>query len=87
MPANAESCARYRQRLKNRALHALGGFWPVCRDCGADEGLQFAHVKPTELNGCSRGLTRRCLDVLRHIDCYVLLCDECHKEFDKRVPF
>jgi hypothetical protein len=58
-----------------------------CENCGVKgktnkEGipsLEFAHIKPTGLNGRGRGQTQRVLDIERHPDAYRLLCKECHR--------
>ena len=71
----------YIARLKARCLALVG---PSCRGCGSDLGLQFAHIKPTELSGGNgRGRIERYLDVLRHPDCYAVLCRSCHLSFDQ----
>lgn len=51
--------------------------------CQTTSNLQFAHIKPTGLNGMGRGYTERVLDIMDNIECYMLLCIECHKEFDR----
>ena len=47
--------------------------------------LQFAHVhgKETGLKGSGRGQYYRLKDVFDHPDCYVLLCVDHHKEYDR----
>jgi len=47
--------------------------------------LQFAHVhgKETGLKGSGRGQYYRLKDVFDHPDCYVLLCVDHHREYDK----
>lgn len=44
--------------------------------------LQFAHCKPTELKGHSRGRKERIADIRRHPNHYRLLCIDCHQELD-----
>jgi len=46
--------------------------------------LEFAHLpgKPTGLCGRNRGSRAVYLDVIRHPQCYVLLCHECHALLD-----
>lgn len=63
-----------------------------CVKCGATRSkkklrgkigpLEFAHLKPTGLNGRNRGSKAVYLDVIRHPECYVLLCHECHALLD-----
>ena len=45
--------------------------------------LQFAHLKPTGLSGPKRGRKERLSDVLNNPDCYALLCEDHHEDFDK----
>ena len=47
--------------------------------------LQFAHIhgKETGLKGSGRGQYYRLKDVFDHPDCYVLLCIDHHREYDK----
>lgn len=45
--------------------------------------LEFAHIKPTTLNGRGRGQSRRYLDIKRNPTSYRLLCKACHKLFDR----
>jgi len=55
-----------------------------CQTCGSTDRLEFAHLRPTGLNGMGRGFNRRVLDVLRHPRSYRLLCRSCHDAFDGR---
>jgi len=50
--------------------------------CISVNDLEFAHVKPTELKGKSRGYNERVLDILKHPDAYKLLCRACHQKLD-----
>lgn len=94
MSATAEQCRRYRQNLKRRAyaLFVPEGEEPRCGRCKktAEESgkrLEFVHVKATDLCGSNgRGMTQRYRDVLRHPDCYELVCFECHYARDRRLP-
>ena len=45
--------------------------------------LQFAHIKSTGLHGWKRGRAERLQDILRHPDCYALLCEDHHEDFDR----
>lgn len=76
-----EATARYRRALRARAIALLGG---KCQafECEATEGLEFAHVQKTGLNGRGRGSTKRHQDVLKNPDCYQLLCRRHHMELD-----
>lgn len=62
-----------------------------CEECGVKlkrnkrnglYNLEFAHIKPTGLNGKGRGLRRRYLDIKRNPDAYKLLCFICHRRLD-----
>lgn len=76
---------RYLARMKERLLADLGG---RCVDCGALEGLEFAHIAATELSGAprGRGKRRRLLDVRKNLECYSVRCRPCHDVFDGRTP-
>ena len=65
----------------DRLLEERGGkcTWT---DCDATEALEFAHVKPTELKGRSRGRKERYYDIIKNPDSYRLLCHFHHKMMD-----
>ena len=46
------------------------------------ENLEFAHIEPTGIEGWGRGRKERYYDVIKHPDCYILLCKGCHRLFD-----
>ena len=75
---------------KNHGWHRKKRFEEIdsrggkCEECGDDNDLEFAHIRPTGLNGKGRGYNERVLDVLRNPDAYRLLCKRCHKRFDSR---
>lgn len=77
----------YRRELK-RLRKEFGG---VCQneDCGSVLGLEFAHVKPTGLNGRGRGTPQRVHDIKRNPTHYRLLCRRCHMalDFNGRDPW
>lgn len=54
--------------------------------CGSTEELEFAHVKPTKLNGRGRGFNHRVKDVRSHPEAYRLLCKACHWFLDFGNP-
>ena len=86
MKAQAIADAKYLRQLKVRAYVAICGLFPaVCYDCGCDGPLEMAHLKPTRLHGFGRGTKARYLDAIRHSDCYILLCKQCHAVFDGRA--
>jgi len=82
--SKAEYQREYRKNLRARALMAIGGMLPMCswEDCREVDDLEFAHTKPTGLNGEGRGMERRYLDVLKNPDKYRLLCKPHHTMFD-----
>lgn len=51
-----------------------------CGICGHKQKLQFHHIKPTKLNGESRGQNKRFRDIVAHPDCYIPLCYFCHQK-------
>jgi hypothetical protein len=73
---------RWVRRLRARLRRQRRG---RCRACGERRDLQFAHRRPTGLNGMGRGSIDRVLDVRRHPRSYVLLCARCHHAYDKGV--
>lgn len=58
-------------------------FGNECFKCGSTENLEFAHLKPTDLKGEGRGKPNRYYDIKNNPECYGLMCDKCHKEYDK----
>lgn len=50
--------------------------------CDRPDRLEFAHLRPTGLNGRSRGQAHRYHDVRRHPEAYRLLCRACHQLLD-----
>jgi len=67
-----------------RLRKAWGG---RCIECGKTRRLEFAHLpgKPTGIEGRGRGQPQRYHDILRYPECYVLLCEGCHKALDGRT--
>ncbi len=51
-----------------------------CGICGHHQKLQFHHIKPTKLNGESRGQNKRFRDIIANPDCYIPLCYFCHQK-------
>jgi len=75
------SQARRRAKLRARVDEL---FPPEpCQRCHRYEPLEFAHIKPTQLRGRSRGYTETLKDVLENIECYARLCRECHVALDR----
>lgn len=56
-----------------------------CYGPGPHDGrLEFCHIKPTTItpNGRGRGMWSRMNDIVKHPDCYIPLCANCHKTLD-----
>ena len=62
-------------------IEAMGGACVFCRE-NDPTILQFAHVKPTKLKGSSRGYFNRLRDVFENRECYRLMCETHHRQFD-----
>ena len=60
-------------------------FGGVCRTCGENQDLEFAHIIPTECRGMGRGYIQRVIDVERNPQAYTLLCMGCHDLLDGRA--
>lgn len=73
---------QYRARLRAKAFDSLGGEKCSVSGCKKKD-LEFAHKKPTGLNGHGRGMIRRLLDVIKHSDCYLVLCRAHHRQYDQ----
>jgi len=60
-----------------------------CKQCGSTDKslLEFAHIGETPLSNTleGRGSYTRLKDILDHPDCYLLLCQDCHKILDERA--
>lgn len=67
--------------LRQRLLVRFG---EVCTaaGCGSRHRLEFAHIAHTGLNGRGRGSRNRYYDILRHPECYRLLCRTHHRALD-----
>jgi hypothetical protein len=73
----------YLDRLRTRLLMERGNSCSVCKglSCG-NIRLEFAHIKPTSINGSSRGLSKRLLDIQSNPECYSLMGKICHDNYD-----
>jgi transcription elongation factor Elf1 len=72
----------YVTKLKEQLYQIHGN---RCFFCGSTKQLEFAHLEPTGLNGMGRGRINRYLDIKKHVGSYMLLCHECHRQFDLGV--
>jgi len=74
--------ADYKRERFEELKRTFGG---KCNHCGEmEKPLQFAHVRPTNISGRGRGKEARMFDIIKHRDCYVLLCVDCHSRMDAR---
>ena len=73
---------RQNRAIIQRRIKLIKEFGGQCIHCTATEALEFAHTKPTELKGRGRGRKERVYDVIKHPDAYILLCHQCHKNYD-----
>lgn len=55
---------------------------PQCQEEVEIDDLEFAHIEETRLNGGSRGMYHRVLDIRANKFAYILLSHGCHKQFD-----
>ena len=69
---------------RNKEFNALRKFYGnKCINCNSKIKIEFAHILPTKLKGLGRGKPERIKDIKENPKCYILLCNKCHKEFDK----
>lgn len=76
---------RQNKWIKKKIYDLKIKFGGKCWNCGSTSNLEFAHIKDTELNGMGRGRKERYNDIIKHPDCYALLCggeSSCHVMFD-----
>jgi hypothetical protein len=85
---SAESRRRFYLRQMDELRVRYGN---RCSKCGRSEtearflhrnGLEFAHLVTTGLNGRGRGRADRIHDIRRNPSHYTLMCVLCHREFD-----
>lgn len=68
--------------VRKSLIIAFGG---KCWNCGKKlnrTNAEFAHTKPTGLDGRSRGGWNRLHDVMKNPTYYALLCPYCHRDYD-----
>ena len=80
----ASFAAWQRAWLKRHWAALVLQFGGMCAGCEATERLEFAHLRPTKLNGESRGKRARYFDIHNNPSAYWLLCHSCHVLFDRR---
>lgn len=73
---------RRKKRLELEILHGQGCSNPKCR---ATNGLEFAHLEKTSLNGEERSSDRRLKNIENNPKKYILLCKNCHKKMDDKA--
>ena len=72
---------KYRYKLKRRIL---GIFNYRCCSCFITDDLQFAHKDKSYL-GNGRGSCSRRIEQYSNLDKFILLCKECHFNYDKKM--
>ena len=72
------SLSRYGAKMRD-LRSAWGG---RCARCAGTWRLEFAHLRPTGLEGRGRGCAERYYDIRKNADSYVLLCHGCHFRLD-----
>jgi len=68
--------------LNERFRELRFNYGNVCNFCGSQDRLEFAHRLPTKVTGMGRGKIRRYYDIIKHPLHYILLCHDCHKQYD-----
>jgi hypothetical protein len=63
---------------REQLIMLRAAYGDCCAVCGLHVNLEFHHVKPTGLNGPGRGMQNRAVDILKHRDSYILLCNYHH---------
>ena len=73
---------RQNKWLKKKLTELREEFNWCCAWCGSADDLEFAHLKHTGVKGAGRGLWKRYYDIKNHKDSFMLMCKECHRDFD-----
>ena len=68
--------------LKKKILELREEFNWCCVWCGDICDLEFAHLESTGVDGKGRGRWKRYYDVKNHKDSFMLMCWDCHRDFD-----
>jgi hypothetical protein len=55
----------------------------LCSVAGCLEPVEFAHKNETGVNGRGRGKRKRFYDIVNHPECYLPLCHDHHKLYDR----
>ena len=55
-----------------------------CACCPSQFFLEFCHIRSTNCRGMGRGKSRRLRDIMKYPGRYILLCMDCHDDFDGR---
>jgi hypothetical protein len=76
--------SEFAHRLKSQLLQHYNN---RCFFCGSTINLQFAHIRPTKINGQGRGRITRYYDIKNNLLKYELLCEECHTAYDSKTDF
>lgn len=71
---------KYRNKLRRRA-YAQYGY--VCCVCGSKENREFAHREKSNL-GMGRGFHNRINTAITNMNMFILLCHDCHTNYDNK---
>ena len=68
------------QKKRREVKKKFGGSY---EKCGSTQNLEFAHKRPTDIQGRGRGGNQRIQDVIQNMSSYRLLCHRCHVEYQR----
>lgn len=77
------SANKWIKKARQKLIEQFGG---CCKNCGERAKLEFAHKheKETPIINKKRGRGRkeRYYDIKKNPECYYLLCNPCHRDYD-----
>lgn len=73
----------WNRRLKQLIFEQRLEFGLCCVWCGDYSCVEFAHIDHTGVDGSSRGRWKRYYDVKKNKDKFMLMCQDCHRDFDR----
>ena len=79
MSKESERVKQYKNSLRDALKFMFGN---ECCFCGATDELEMAHKKEDDMNGMGRGSYKRYIHIKNHPQRFLLLCHDCHTEFD-----
>lgn len=78
-----ERTKNHNGRLKAWLLDYFGNKCAHCPETDVAV-LEFAHQAWTKIHGKGRGKRHRLYDIKNNLDMYILLCHDCHYDYDAR---